>query len=154
MKKYIFSVLFFVAAFFTCVSCYRSLDTIVDTPQNYYLLTLDNQSDVDVIWFVPFHKGGSSTAEQLPESLEGTKNCQFETEAHNRLSVRISQSKGSPFESYKKDDVVPFYVFDAKVFKEESWTGILEGEKWLAKFSYSAKEVIDMDKKIVYKGGE
>lgn len=47
MKKYIFSVLFFVAAFFTCVSCYRSLDTIVDTPQNYYLLTLDNQSDVD-----------------------------------------------------------------------------------------------------------
>ena len=52
MKKYIFSVLFFVAAFFTCVSCYRSLDTIVDTPQNYYLLTLDNQSDVDVIWFV------------------------------------------------------------------------------------------------------
>lgn len=133
MKKYIFSVLFFVAAFFTCVSCYRSLDTIVDTPQNYYLLTLDNQSDVDVIWFVPFHKGGSSTAEQLPESLEGTKNCQFETEAHNRLSVRISQSKGSPFESYKKDDVVPFYVFDAKVFKEESWTSILEGKKMVGK---------------------
>lgn len=152
MKKYIFSVLFFVAAFFTCVSCYRSLDTIVDTPQNYYLLTLDNQSDVDVIWFVPFHKGGSSTAEPLPESLEGTKNCQFETEAHNRLSVRISQSKGSPFESYPKDALVPFYVFDETVFENEEWATVREGEKWLAKFSLSAQDVINRGKKIVYTG--
>ena len=113
MKRNIFyavlSALFLVAA----VSCHRR-DMDFDTaPENYYLLTLENQSNTDIVWFIPYHsKGSGSREDELPASLSGTDNCRFLTKAHERAGVNVTEDKSGPFESYAKDALVPFYVFD------------------------------------------
>ncbi|GEM_PF-2861318 len=153
MKRHIFyavlSALFLMAA----VSCHRH-DMDFDTaPENYYLLTLDNQSNTDIVWFVPYHSNAAGAqGDDLPASLSGTDNCRFVTKAHERTSVNVTEDKSGPFESYAKDALVPFYVFDESVFENEDWTAVVSGKKWLAKYTLSAGEVISRGKKIVYTG--
>ena len=154
MGKHVFTAAALVATvILSAVSCSRgSMDRDYETP-NYYLLTLDNQSSTDVVWFVPYHGNvACGEAGRLPESLSGTDYCQFPTKAHDRFRVNVTGEKGGPFESYHKDDKVSFYVFDAAVFNSLEWSEIVRDEKWLAKFQYTAREVVDKDKKIVYTG--
>ena len=54
MKKLILYAVFLAFALMTTVSCYR-YDMDLDTPpDNYYLLTLENNSNTDIVWFVPY----------------------------------------------------------------------------------------------------
>lgn len=153
MKKNVFFAVFSAIAFAATVSCNRqSMDFYSDTaPGTYYLLTLENSSNTDIVWFVPYAETATGEPkEQLPESLTGTGGCQFVTLAHEREAVYVNGEVSSPFESYDKDALVPFYVFDRNMFENEDWTTVREEEKWLAKYQLSAKEVIDREKKIVY----
>lgn len=70
------------------------------------------------------------------------------TKAHERTSVNVTEDKSGPFESYPKDALVPFYVFDETVFENEEWATVREGGKWLAKFSLSAQDVINCGKRL------
>lgn len=153
MIKNIFLAALSATALAATLSCNRqSVDFYSDTaPGTYYLLTLENSSNTDVMWFVPYAETATGASkEQLPESLSGTGGCQFVTAAHERKTVYVNGEVSSPFESYDKDAFVPFYVFDKNVFENEDWTTVRAEEKWLAKYRLSAEEVIIRGKKIVY----
>ncbi len=153
MKKIIFHAVLFIAAFFAATSCNRGYLGYEEAPANYYLLTLENLSGTDVVWFVPYHSGKDcSLAGELPESLSGMDNCSFFTKAHERMRVNVTEDRNGPFESYHTSDLVSVYVFDAEVFENEPWADVRNGEKWLAKYRLSAREVIDSGKKISYTG--
>ncbi len=155
MIKNIFLTALSATALATAVSCNRqSLDLYSDTaPGTYYLLTLENSSSTDIVWFIPYAETATGAPkEKLPESLSGTASCIFRTPSRERESAYVTGEVSSPFESYDKAALVPFYVFDKAVFDGEDWTSIREGEKWLAKFQLSAQEVISRGKKIVYTG--
>lgn len=152
MRKHIFYAVLSAMSLITAVSCHRQCLDLDTAPENYYLLTLENQSNTDVVWFIPYHSDTDGVTEDgLPASLSGMGSCSFVTKAHERISVNVSEDKSGPFESYAKDALVPFYVFDESVFEDEDWTAVLNGKKWLAKYTLSAEDVIDRGKKIVYR---
>ena len=153
MKKYIFYTVLSALSLISAVSCHRQCLDLDTVPKNYYLLTLENQSNTDVVWLVPYHSDSAEAQEDgLPASLSGTDNCRFVTKAHERIVLNVTEDKSGPFESYAKDALVPFYVFDEAVFENEDWSAVVSGKKWLAKYTLSAEEVIRRGKKIVYTG--
>lgn len=91
-------------------------------------------------------------AGRLRASLTGMDYCIFDTKAHDRFRVNVTEYRSGPFESYHKDDKVTFYVFDATVFNNVEWAEIVNRGKCLAKYQYSAREVVERDKSIVYIG--
>lgn len=153
MKKSIFYALLSALSLIMTVSCHRQSLDLDNVPENYYLLTLENQSNTDIVWFVPYHSDSAGAQEgELPESLSGTDNCRFFTKSHERVDLNVTEDKAGPFESYAKDALVPFYVFDEDVFENEGWSAVRDGKKWLAKYTLSAEDVINCGKKIVYTG--
>lgn len=153
MKKYIFYAVLSAFSLITAVSCHRQCLDLDIVPGNYYLLTLDNQSNTDIVWFIPYNSNTTeSTEDGLPASLSGMGSCSFVTKAHEKTSVMVTEDKSGPFESYAKDALVPFYVFDEAVFDNEDWTDVVSGKKWIVKYTLSAEDVINRGKKIVYTG--
>lgn len=55
MKKIILYAVFLAFALMTAVSCYRYDMDFDNPPENYYLFTLENNSNTDIVWFVPYH---------------------------------------------------------------------------------------------------
>lgn len=92
MKKIILYAVFLAFALMTAVSCYRYDMDFDNPPENYYLLTLENNSNTDIVWFVPYHTASAQDG-KLPESLSGTDNCRFVTKAHERTSVNVTEDK-------------------------------------------------------------
>ena len=95
MKKIILYTVFLTFALMTAVSCYRYDMDFDNPPENYYLLTLENNSNTDIVWFVPYHTASAQDG-KLPESLSGTDNCRFVTKAHERMPSSRSMCSMRP----------------------------------------------------------
>lgn len=154
MKKVVIAIFAALAAL-SVVSCDVSLnDPKPITPTRKYLLNIENRSDHDVVWYVPAHGAfPCELAGALPGVLTETEREKefHRLAAHSYVDVVITEdSYKSNIETYHPKDRVNFYFFDAKVLDSESWEDIVAGEKWLAKYSYSADDVILMNKKIRY----
>jgi len=157
MKK-IFAIL--ATAVATCLVVACDMDFIDDAyvSTSRYLLSVQNVSDTDVIWFVPDHGDVDckDVTGELPETLTARLETNFysaKAKSYNSIYI-YDGGVTSTLETYHADDLVTFYFFDAKVFETTDWATIKADKLWLARYTYSAEDVINMNKLIVYPAAE
>lgn len=154
MRKFYSAIIIALAAF-SVASCDISLGETKPVPEEEkFLLDIENRSDRDIVWYVPAHGAfPCELAGELPGVLtDEEKKTEFHSlAAHTYVEVVTTEGdKKSNIETYHAKDKVNFYFFDAKVLESESWEDIVSGSKWLARYSYSADDVILMNKVIRY----
>lgn len=118
-----------------------------DYAPDRYVLQFVNTTESTVSFFVPSRAVGS-----LPKELDEWYKANFyDVEPHASLVLySVYDGKESPIETYKRGEKVPFYVFDKKVLEEKTWTEIVDGEMWLAKYEYTATRILEMGKRVTY----
>jgi len=120
---------------------------------NYVFSIVNNTADT-LVWFVPEHGDvacdevtGDLPVELTPE----LKNYFFYVGPLRQTAFSVTnQPPFCPLEEYHPNDTVTFYFFSPKTLRENEWSEIVEQKLWLAKYSYTAQQVIDMNKLITY----
>lgn len=120
----------------------------------HWLMTITNKSDAPVVCFTPERANLPAPGKDggLPAVLsERERKSAIAVPAKSVARITIVED-GEPdiFEEYGVDDVVQFYIFDKDIFDNTPWEEIVSGGLWLAKYSFTAKQLIDAGKSIVY----
>lgn len=156
--KYVFAGLLSVLF---CASCFSyDLRDMEPSYREYPVVTLQNTSSRDIVWFVP----DAEYADSLPDSLtESMVNNMFIQSPGYAFAVCyfIPNKSGldpwvEPFPqliNYAPGDDVDFYVFDAEVVDTTDWKTIKDNSLWLARYSCSAKAIADMNYRLNYPSG-
>lgn len=152
MKKTIIVAIAALAALFTACEPVRSDG--YEYYDQYYVFSIVNNTPDTLVWFVPPH--GSVPCEavtgELPEEMTETLEQYFFVANPLRQTAFSCNNRPplSPIEEYHPEDLVTFYFFSPKVLRETPWSEIVENKLWLARYTYSARQVIDMNKLISY----
>lgn len=120
----------------------------------HWLMTVTNKSDTPIVCFTPAKANLPAPGKDggLPAVLsERERKSAIAVPAKSVARVTIVDD-GEPdiFEEYGVDDSVQFYLFDKDIFDKTPWEEIVSGNLWLAKYSFTAKQLIDAGKSIVY----
>lgn len=147
MKKHLYTIISILAFAFVLSGC----DKDIRAPYyhdyvTYGVLDFVNESYSSVTFFVP------AKGEGLPPVLDEWYMTSFyEVNSHSMLPLDCMYDYvKSPIETYGKGEAVPFYVFDTQTLKDNEWKDVVEGEMWLAVYTYTATRIIELGKKVTY----
>lgn len=158
MKRILLASAFFALALLVG-SCTK--DAYYDYVEEHFLLCIKNLTDSDVLMYVPPRAEAPLFEQPLEKPAEiFPLFCRYDfytVKAHQSTNLYVTERGTlSSIETYLPEDAVTFYFFDPEVLgpmdemNDEKWAAIIDGEKWLARYTYTAQQVIDMDKVISF----
>lgn len=151
MRRFLFAA---VAAIPFLCACTKEVYVDDIHYQEHYLMTITNKSDVPVVCLTPAKGSLPAPGKDggLPSVLnEREKKSAVVIPAKSVARITVVEDDSLDIlEEYGVDDSVQFYIFDKDVFENTPWEDIVVGELWLAKYSFTAKQLIDAGKSIVY----